>query len=115
MQKNPELSDEEFCASDVRFHRALVDACRNPVLQFVMFAVIEALQPVENMIIFRFRDRQRSVVLHERILAAVRARNADATAVALNELMTDLHEQFAQAQQAREKRQSEGAMEPETL
>ena len=115
VQKNPELSDEDFCASDVRFHRALVDACRNPVLQFVMFAVIEALQPVENMIIFRFRDRQRSVVQHERILAAVRARDADATALALNELMTYLREQFAQAQQARELRQSEGAAEPATV
>lgn len=33
-QEDPDLSDEEFCASDVRFHRALVDATHNPVLRF---------------------------------------------------------------------------------
>ncbi|MCZ6862646.1 MAG: hypothetical protein O7I42_20645 [Alphaproteobacteria bacterium] len=42
-------------------------------------------------------------------------RDADATTVALNEQMTYLREQFAQAQQAREQRQSEGAVEPATL
>jgi hypothetical protein len=25
-ERDPALSDEEFCASDIRFHRALVDA-----------------------------------------------------------------------------------------
>lgn len=97
-QRDPDLSDEEFCASDVRFHRALVDGCANPVLQFVMAAVIEALQPIENMVIFRFRDRSVVVAQHEAILAAVAHGDIDATVAALDEQMAYLGEKFAEAQ-----------------
>lgn len=72
MQKNEILSDEEFCASDVRFHRALVNATRNPVLQFQMFTVIEALQPVENMVIFRFQERDKIIRQHDNIFRGLR-------------------------------------------
>jgi len=103
-QRDPAISDEAFCASDVGFHRALVDASRNPVLQFVMFAVIEALQPLENMIIFRFRERERIVEQHERILAALRAQDAAAAADAVSAQMTYLRAQFDQAKDSRRKR-----------
>jgi GntR family transcriptional repressor for pyruvate dehydrogenase complex len=55
-QRDPNLSDVNFCASDVRFHRAIVNATKNPFLQFVMVAVIEALLPIANMVEFQFRD-----------------------------------------------------------
>jgi DNA-binding FadR family transcriptional regulator len=103
-QKDPAISDETFCASDVGFHRALVDASRNPVLQFAMYAVIEALQPLENMIIFRFRERHRIVEQHQRILDALRAQDADAAAAAVAAQMTYLRAQFAQARDSRRKR-----------
>jgi len=98
LQKSAALSDEEFCASDVRFHRALVDATANPVLQFVMFAVIEALQPVENMVVFRFRERAEVVAQHERILAAISDRDIEATQAAVKDQMVYLIEKFAEAQ-----------------
>jgi DNA-binding FadR family transcriptional regulator len=96
-----EISDEKFCASDVRFHRALVDATGNPVLQFVMFAVIEALQPVANMVVFRLRQRDKVIEQHRRILAAIRERDEAAALAALDEQMEHMREQYAVAQEAR--------------
>jgi DNA-binding FadR family transcriptional regulator len=103
-QKDPELSDVDFCASDVRFHRALVDATRNPVLQFVMFAAIEALQPATNLVIFRFRDRAKILAQHERIFKAIKAQNAGVAEKAMAEQMNYLCKQYAQAQKWRRER-----------
>lgn len=110
-QKQEHVGDEEFCASDVRFHRALVNATRNPVLQFVMSCVIEALQPVENMVIFRFRDRRKIISQHERILAALKTGNADKTEKAITEQMNYLRELFARAQEWRRERDEAGDAE----
>lgn len=106
-QKNPQTTDEDFCASDVRFHRAMVDATGNQVLQFVMFAVIEALQPATNLVIFRFRERDKIIAQHERIYAAIKERNAEVAAEALAEQMNYLCEQYAQAQKWRCERDEE--------
>ncbi len=103
-QKSNKISDEEFCASDIRFHRALIDSAKNPVLGFVMFAVIEALQPVENMVIFKFLDRGKIIRQHERIYAAIKAGDPERTEKAITEQMNYLREQFARAQDARSKR-----------
>lgn len=105
LQTDTALSDEDFCASDVRFHRALVDATHNPVIQFVMFAVIEALQPIENMVVFRFRDRHATVAQHQRLLAAVEGHDVDAAIVVITEQMTDLRHSFAAAQDWRRERE----------
>ena len=103
-QDAAEISDEDFCASDVRFHRALVDATGNKVLQLVMYPVIEALQPVVNLVIFRFRERAQIVTFHRRILAALEAGDARAAAAALTEQMCYLEEQIAAAQEWRRDR-----------
>jgi len=102
IQKRDDLSDEEFCASDVRFHRALVDATDNRVLQFVMYTVIEALQPVENMIIFRFRDRQATIRQHIKILNAISSGNIERAEKAVTGQMNYLRAQFAKAQELRD-------------
>lgn len=104
-QKRNALSDEDFCASDVRFHRALVDAAKNPMLQFVMFAVIEALQPVMNMVIYRFRNRDQVVEQHQRIFDALSAGDSISAAEALLDQMACLREQYAQAQAWRQERE----------
>ena len=106
-QKNPATTDVEFCASDVRFHRALVDATRNPVLQFVMSAVIEALQPATNLVIFRFRERGKILAQHERIYEVIKSRNVAVAEEALAEQMNYLCEQYAQAQAWRRERDEE--------
>ncbi len=103
-QKNSALSDIDFCASDVRFHRAMADASHNPVLQFVMFAVIEALQPIENMVVFRFRDREEIVKQHEKMLTALRARDTEAAVSAVTEQTKYLRERFDAAQVWRDER-----------
>jgi len=98
-QKNSALSDIDFCASDVRFHRAMADASQNPVLQFVMFAVIEGLQPIQNMVAFRFRERKEIVKQHEKMLAALRARDIEAAVAAVTEQTEYLRERFDAAQE----------------
>ena len=103
-QKNGALSDVDFCASDVRFHRAMADAAHNPVLRFVMFAVIEALQPIENMVVFRFRERKEIVKQHEKMLAALKARDTDAAIAAVTEQTEYLRERFDAAQKWRRQR-----------
>lgn len=103
-QKNSALSDVDFCASDVRFHRAMADASHNPVLQFVMFAVIEALQPIENMAVFRFREREVIVKQHEKMLAALQARDTEAVVAAVTEQTEYLRERFDAAQEWRRQR-----------
>jgi DNA-binding FadR family transcriptional regulator len=100
-QKNSALSDVDFCASDVRFHRAMADASHNPVLQFVMFAVIEALQPIENMVVLRFREREEIVKQHEKMLLALKARDTKAVVAAVTEQTDYLRERFDAAQEWR--------------
>ena len=61
VQRATDSTDQEFCASDTRFNRALVDAACNPLLSFQMTGVVEALQSLLDRITFpsqiRGRDR----------------------------------------------------------
>lgn len=86
VQRDPATSDEEFCASDVRYHRALVEAADNPLLSFQMAGVIEAIQPLLNMITYRSRDRAGIATRHERLRALLEARDADGVIGELREL-----------------------------
>lgn len=76
-QRTPETSDEAFCDSDVRFHRALADAADNPLISFLLAGVIEAVQPLLNMITYRERDRRAITGHHERIIACLEAGDAE--------------------------------------
>ena len=69
-----------------------------------MFAVIEALQPATNLVIFRFREREKILAQHERIYAAIRARDVAVAEEAMAEQMNYLCEQYAQAQEWRRDR-----------
>jgi DNA-binding FadR family transcriptional regulator len=75
-QSTAGLSDEAFCASDVAFHRALVDAAGNPILSYQLAGAVEAMQPLMNMITFTARSRERIWALHGRIADAIEARDA---------------------------------------
>lgn len=85
-QRQADLTDEDFCASDVAFHRALVDGAGNPVLSYQLVGAVEAMQPLMNMITFTARSRQRIVALHNRIADAIQAQRAHAADAALAEL-----------------------------
>lgn len=98
LQKDKAISDEEFLGSDVRFHREIVEATKNKVLQFQMYTVLEALQPVENLLLFGLRKREKIIEYHERIISAVRSRDIEKAEAAINDQMNYLREIFAQAQ-----------------
>ncbi|MGB7317382.1 MAG: FCD domain-containing protein [Planktotalea sp.] len=85
-QTQPGLSDEGWCASDVAFHRALVDGAGNPVLSYQLAGAVEAMQPLMNMITFTARSRERIVTLHEQIANACEAGNSNGIEHALGEL-----------------------------
>lgn len=88
-QGQPDLSDEAFCASDVTFHRALVDAAANPVLSYQLAGAVEAMQPLMNMITFSARDRARIVALHSQIVEAIDQRDGTAASDGLQALETE--------------------------
>lgn len=85
-QSQPGLTDEAFCASDVAFHRALVDGANNPVLSYQLAGAVEAMQPLMNMITFTARSRSAIVGLHTEIADAVDAKDADAANAGLTAL-----------------------------
>ncbi|MEQ9241350.1 FadR/GntR family transcriptional regulator [Roseovarius indicus] len=85
-QGQPGLSDESFCASDVTFHRALVDAAGNPVLSYQLAGAVEAMQPLMNMITFTARSREAIVTFHTRIADAIETGDSAAAETALEEL-----------------------------
>ena len=85
-QSKPDLTDEDFCASDVAFHRALVDGAGNAVLSYQLAGAVEGMQPLMNMITFTARSRGRIIALHSRIATAIEAQDAAAADTALCEL-----------------------------
>ncbi|MGH1369172.1 MAG: FadR/GntR family transcriptional regulator [Maritimibacter sp.] len=85
-QAQPGLTDEAFCASDVAFHRALVDGAGNPVLSYQLTGAVEAMQPLMNMITFSARSREEIVGLHSAIADAIEAGDAPRAETALADL-----------------------------
>ena len=85
-QSQPGLTDEAFCASDVAFHRALVDGAGNPVLSYHLAGAVEAMQPLMNMITFTARSREAIVALHTRIANAIEAGNGGEASAGLTAL-----------------------------
>ena len=85
-QAQPGLTDEAFCASDVAFHRALVDGAHNPVLSYQLAGAVEAMQPLMNMITFTARSREEIVSIHTRIADALEAHKADTVGAELTRL-----------------------------
>ncbi|MDE4131579.1 FCD domain-containing protein [Phaeobacter sp. QD34_3] len=88
-QSQPGLTDETFCASDVAFHRALVDGADNPVLSYHLAGAVEAMQPLMNMITFTARDRARIIALHQGIADAIEGGDGDAA----NRILTELEDE----------------------
>lgn len=103
VQRSRKLDDEAFCASDVRFHRALVDSADNPVVSFQMVGVVEAMQPLMNMITYRMRDRSRIADLHQHLVDAVEQRSAEDAGAALDQLSRYAVELVRLARQRRDR------------
>ncbi|MGB7241027.1 MAG: FadR/GntR family transcriptional regulator [Sulfitobacter sp.] len=102
-QTQPGLTDEAFCASDVAFHRALVDGAGNPVLSYQLAGAVEAMQPLMNMITFTARDRNAIVALHTQIADAIERQDEDAAARSLTALEVETQNLAQSVFQARAK------------
>jgi len=85
-QEQSGLSDESFCASDVAFHKALIEGAGNPVLTYQLASAIESMQPLMNMITFSKRDRATIVSLHSKIADGIASGNAAVADEGLSEL-----------------------------
>jgi DNA-binding FadR family transcriptional regulator len=85
-QNAPDLTDEAFCASDVVFHRALVDSAQNPVLSYQLSGSIEAMQPLMNMITFTARPRAEIIAIHSDITESLEHRDSIQTIAHLERL-----------------------------
>lgn len=109
VQRDESITDVEFCASDVRFHRAIVDATGNGLISFVMYGVVEAMTPVTNMVVFRVRDRREIVERHERLVTAIRDRDEGAAVAVLGDLIGYLNRQYREALDQRDRRPQDGA------
>ncbi len=103
-QGQPGLTDEAFCASDVAFHRALVDGAGNPVLSYQLAGAVEAMQPLMNMITFTARSREAIIALHTTIADAIEASDPQAAVIGLNDLETETLKLAANVFEARKKK-----------
>lgn len=88
-QRDMALSDEDFCSSDVGFHRSLADATGNPVLSFQMAGAIEAMLPLMNMLTYRMRDRTRIADLHDGLIEAMTLRDVASAEALMRDLWHD--------------------------
>ncbi len=100
-QEKIDITDMDFCASDVRFHRTLVDASRNALLRFLMAAVVEGLQPISNLIVFRYRERKEIIRHHRLLLDHLTRGDAEGAASVIAEQMAYLRAHYLNAQVAR--------------
>ncbi|MEM1274583.1 MAG: FCD domain-containing protein [Pseudomonadota bacterium] len=85
-QAQPGLTDQTFCASDVAFHRALVDAAGNPVLGYQLAGAVEGMQPLMNMITFTARSRAEIIAIHAELADRIEARDGSGAAETLSRL-----------------------------
>lgn len=103
-QRTAAISDEEFCASDVRFHRALVEAGGNGPLSLMMYMVIESFMPITNMIVSQVRERHTVADFHERIAAAIDGQDAARATITLSELLNYLRNSYTTSLERRTQR-----------
>ena len=103
-QTQPGLSDEGWCASDVTFHRALVESAHNVILSYQLAGAVEAMQPLMNMITFTARDRQIILALHTRIADAIEAGDGPDAVQGLSALEDETRKLAADVFAARAKR-----------
>jgi GntR family transcriptional regulator, transcriptional repressor for pyruvate dehydrogenase complex len=70
-----------------------------------MVGVIEALQPIANLVSLRFSERKEIIAQHERLYQAIERREPDEAAAVVEEQMTYLREIYSRAEALRRKKQ----------
>lgn len=85
LQRSQQITDVEFCASDVRYHCQIAAATRNPLLAASAAGILEGLEPIMNLLLFKFRERTTIADQHERLADALEARDAEKASAVLKE------------------------------
>jgi DNA-binding FadR family transcriptional regulator len=114
IQKDPNISHEDFFHSDVRFHRIIVEATGNPLLRLIIDPVFDALQPIFNMAIYRYRERDTIVSQNQQIHASLENHDADKAVEIMIEQLDDLHGQMHRAHEWRKNRDKNLSGYPES-
>jgi len=57
LQRSADITDVEFCASDVRLHCLIAAATGNSLLAASASGILEGIEPITNLVLFRVRDR----------------------------------------------------------
>ncbi|KEA63245.1 DMSP demthylase transcriptional regulator [Marinobacterium lacunae] len=96
---------EQFCTADVGFHRALADAAGNKLLSLLMHSVIEGLQPVSNMVAFRYPERDLIIEQHQALCEAIAQRDSKA---AREQIARQVETLSSQLERARDESQGTG-------
>jgi DNA-binding FadR family transcriptional regulator len=104
IQKDEALSPEAFCASDVKFHRAIANATGNRMLSFVMYTVIEAVQPISNMLYYKQREKQVILNQHQRLIEAIEAQDQETACETIKEQVNYLAGLYQTTKEERAKR-----------
>jgi DNA-binding FadR family transcriptional regulator len=81
-----------------------VGATDNPLVKMILDPVFDALQPIFNMAIYRYRDRDRIISQHQQIYDALKNQAADKAVKTMIEQLDDLHEQMRKAHEWRKTR-----------
>jgi DNA-binding FadR family transcriptional regulator len=108
-QRDPRITDVDFCATDVRFHCLIVDATQNPILRLLMAAVIEIMQPILNLVVYKFRERKLIAEQHQEIYEAIKGHDPDRAVAALDRQMEYLRQKYAMAQERRQEKEAAAA------
>lgn len=103
-QRRSDLTDVEFCASDVRFHAALARATHNAIITALAAGAIEGLEPITNLMLYRFRARTVVTDQHEVLTAYLVARDAAGMIETLQQQKSYLIEKHGEAKTWRTKR-----------
>ncbi len=100
--KAESLTDSEFCDADVNFHRVIVQASGNKMLEYLMYGVNESLVPIMNMVIVNVRDRSETIAYYTNLRDALFAKDQKSVERILTSLMKYIGERITEAQKQRE-------------
>jgi DNA-binding FadR family transcriptional regulator len=94
MESATEIQD--YVVADALFHRAILRAANNEVLMAMEGVIFSALLSSIRLTNADPRDNKRSIPLHQKVLAAIEAQDADAAEAAMKEHLEGTRERLAQ-------------------
>lgn len=84
----------QYLLHDIRFHRAVAAASRNPILVALMEMVTAVLYERRRETVERARDFKESLALHRRVYRAIRSGNAGEARAAMSEHLLRAEQAF---------------------